>query len=592
MRKQTKYVAVLSAAALLAMGASMTSFAAGWEKDEAGAWHYYDKDDDMVTNEWKKDGGKWFYLDDDGNMLTNQWVEDDYYVGEDGAMITNGWVKTLADDDDLDDPSETGEHWYYFDGKGKKVTSSSNNNGKKTIHGKTYFFDDDGKMLTGWHIFNEDANSGDGDVYYLGGEDEGWAAKSQWLWLEKSGLADDDNDDPTLSQRVLSCDDSENDKCDDEGWYYFDASGKMYHKKNLKTINGKKFLFNEHGQMVYEWINKDTTLTHSSNAQLDGNLGTAAGTGNIANMVWFKENGDGADNGSRYKGWQYIAGSEDVGTEGDTNWYYFKDGKAKYADTANGLKDSDTTKRDRNIYRKKEKLSWDGKSGTFCFDQNGKMKTGLQFIEGHTYFFNDDGYMQTGKVANVEEENGDSFNYYFSTKNSNKGQGVTGEKDGYLYFNGKRLEADDDYKIFFVNGRYYVVNNKGKLQKSLKNKTLELPTGGSLENAALVVGEHDDNEINKNSYVIGGQTIKEKVDGTFVTSTWTVANIACVPHIQLEDVSTYIIPKQFVQSGVQYAEPSPAMKNADFLTVSKVRQATGYFEDAQSTTVESEGLED
>ena len=36
MRKQTKLVAVLSAAALLAMGASMTSFAAGWQKDDAG----------------------------------------------------------------------------------------------------------------------------------------------------------------------------------------------------------------------------------------------------------------------------------------------------------------------------------------------------------------------------------------------------------------------------------------------------------------------------------------------------------------------------------------------------------------------------
>ncbi len=39
MRKQTKLVAVLSAAALLAVGASMTSFA-GWEKDEDGIWHY------------------------------------------------------------------------------------------------------------------------------------------------------------------------------------------------------------------------------------------------------------------------------------------------------------------------------------------------------------------------------------------------------------------------------------------------------------------------------------------------------------------------------------------------------------------------
>ena len=120
MRKQTKLVAVLSAAALLAMGASMTSFAAGWEKDDAGVWHYYDSDDEMVTGEWKKDGGKWFYLDDDGNMLTDSWVDDDYYVAEDGHMLTNEWKKTVSDDDQ-DDPDEDGESWYYFGSKGKKT---------------------------------------------------------------------------------------------------------------------------------------------------------------------------------------------------------------------------------------------------------------------------------------------------------------------------------------------------------------------------------------------------------------------------------------------------------------------------------------
>ena len=98
MRKQTKLVAVLSAAALLAMGASMTSFAAGWQKDDAGVWHYYDSDDEMVTGEWKKDGGKWFYLDEDGNMAVDQWVDDDYYVAEDGHMLVNEWKKTMADE--------------------------------------------------------------------------------------------------------------------------------------------------------------------------------------------------------------------------------------------------------------------------------------------------------------------------------------------------------------------------------------------------------------------------------------------------------------------------------------------------------------
>ena len=53
MRKQTKLVAVLSTAALLAIGASMTSFAAqGWAEED-GTWGYYDKNGDKVTESWK-----------------------------------------------------------------------------------------------------------------------------------------------------------------------------------------------------------------------------------------------------------------------------------------------------------------------------------------------------------------------------------------------------------------------------------------------------------------------------------------------------------------------------------------------------------
>ena len=51
MKKQTKLVAILSTAALLAVGASMTSFAAGWEKDDSGIWHYYDSDEDVYKRQ-------------------------------------------------------------------------------------------------------------------------------------------------------------------------------------------------------------------------------------------------------------------------------------------------------------------------------------------------------------------------------------------------------------------------------------------------------------------------------------------------------------------------------------------------------------
>ncbi|SET98026.1 Glucan-binding domain-containing protein (YG repeat) [[Clostridium] aminophilum] len=547
MRKQTKYVAVLSAAALLAMGASMTSFAAGWEKDEAGAWHYYDKDDDMVTGEWKKDGNKWFYLDDDGNMAVNKWVEDDYYVGEDGAMITNGWVKTLEDDEDVDSPEDTGEHWYYFNAKGKKVTNT-----KKTIAGKTYHFNDEGKMLTGWQTAAGDNDTDeDATVYYLGGEDEGWETRNEWRWLEKSGIDDDDEDRET-GHSVLGC--AEDDDCDDEGWYWFDASGKLYHKTGEKTIKGRKFAFNKHGQMLYEWV-YNKKVTPATYAMLD-----KATDGNISidEMRWYQENGDGANNGARYKGWQYISGSESLNKAGDTNWYYFKDSKPKHADT---VKD-DTLLNDGSdgVYRKKEKLSWDGKTGTFCFDEFGKMKTGLQYIEGNTYFFNDDGYMQTGKVSNVEEADGDTFSYYFQTKNTGKGHGITGEKDGYLYFMGKRLEADDDYRIYKVSRNYYIVNSKGKLQKSFNKKDVELATGDTEEDKYLSVN-------NKNYRLTVKKTATGDLDLTD-SQTKFINDNAVIPHIQLDSTDNYIL-----EDAILKPDETDEAKGYDFLNQANLTKA-------------------
>ena len=79
MRKQTKVVAVASAAALLAIGGAMTSFAAqGWVEED-GTWYYYDKDGNRVEDEWKKSGDNWFWLDSEegGAMATDKLIDDD-----------------------------------------------------------------------------------------------------------------------------------------------------------------------------------------------------------------------------------------------------------------------------------------------------------------------------------------------------------------------------------------------------------------------------------------------------------------------------------------------------------------------------------
>ena len=481
MRKQTKLVAVLSAAALLAVGASMTSFA-GWEKDEDSIWHYYDSDDEMVTDEWRKDGSKWFYLDEDGNMLTDAWVDDEYYVGADGAMIKNDWIKTTADED-VSDPEDDGDNWYYFGSNGKKVEDDS-----KKINGKTYYFNEDGEMRYGWYEDN-------GDVFYLGGEDEGWRAESQWLWL---ALPDEDEVD---RNGVNFCDDDSTClvSCDEEGWYYFGSNGKMYKDAAKKKVNGKYYFFNAHGQMLYEWINNQKYAVSSSSDLVSGNYtdtqgnvtnyqkpGAASSSNGIlddnatyqgSSQIWNMQYSNVVEDGSRANGWYEIDGSADTGEDGDTDWYYFDDGEAERADAGKDFVtiDGDNEK----VFRAKIKIN--GKY--FCFNEMGQMQTGLQYIgaDHAFYFFDENGYMQTGKETNVEDDD-DSYNFYFITKNGKNGQGQMGEKDGYLYFGGKRLEADDDYRIYFFDGKYYLVNNKGKIQDS-KSKKYDVENGNGMTEA-------------------------------------------------------------------------------------------------------------
>ena len=538
MRKQTKLVAVLSAAALLAMGASMTSFAAGWEKDDAGVWHYYDSDDDMVTGEWKKDGGKWFYLDEDGDMLTDAWVDDDYYVDESGAMLTNAWKYTVSSDEQ-DEPDEDGERWFYFNNKGKKVADDT-----KKINGKTYLFDNEGKMQFGWQY--DGVND---EMYYYGDENDGARTESQWLWLERSGnLSDEDIDD---GQDKGNCDDVSSDPCDDEGWYWFQSSGKVYKDTGKKKINGKYYIFNEHGQMLYEWIDNKKVAV-GSNAQLDAERkdGIPATAGE---MIYYNQNED----GSRANGWYQIDGSEAMKTDSDTDWYYIDDGEMYHAEkpedgayntfTGEYVKDDDS-----EVYVMRKKVKASGNK-YFAFNEKGQMQDGLQYVakDKGFFYFDENGYQKTGKVSGVECED-DDYSFYFTTKNGKNGIGYTGDKDGTLYFNGKRLEADDDYKFYVVEGDIYLVNTKGKIQKATGSKKYDDIENGAYVNTDVYVTTNKKGVVQ--SVKVGDDTIEESdlrttveaalddVDFDVKEYNKDRANEVAVPFIDLydcDDVYTY-----------------------------------------------------
>ena len=134
MRKQTKLVAVLSAAALLAIGASMTSFAATKWVQEGEDWVYLDRDGERECNVWRRSGGNYYYLNEDGIMARDTLVKDDtvgatYYVDENGVRVTNAW-KEIPNDEGAQVGSENTEDtpevlYYYFGSAGKAYTAGN-----------------------------------------------------------------------------------------------------------------------------------------------------------------------------------------------------------------------------------------------------------------------------------------------------------------------------------------------------------------------------------------------------------------------------------------------------------------------------------
>lgn len=446
MTKNTKIAAIVSAAALLVIGASMTSFAAtGWQQED-GTWRYYDKSGNVVTSTWEKSGSQWFWLDENGDMAEDVIVEDNdnyYYVGTNGAMATNQWVEVdNSDDDDEDAPATV---WYYFQNNGKayKASSSSGNTSFKTINGKKYAFDSDGKMLFGW--VNSDSTRATGDngweeaVYYCGNSDDGAQMYNSWGQIH---VIDDDEDDE-----------------DQDYWFYFQSNGKKYSpavsnyssdKIYQKTINGRKYTFADDGHMLSEWVATpyDATVT-------DASL-----------YSYFSSPEDGA---KVVKGWFRVLPDEnfdyDDSDEADANERWF------YADGSGNL----ITSKIKTINGKK-----------YAFDENGEMLWGLRWLqfdengdmsgystdeiddtekleaftfnddldqeiytEGKSglYYFGDevaDGSMKTGAVNLTVD--GDSYSFKFKASGSYKGVGLDGKDGNSYYINGRKVKADSDVK--------------------------------------------------------------------------------------------------------------------------------------------------
>ena len=504
MRKQTKLVAVLSTAALLAIGASMTSFAAtGWAEED-GTWVYYNRDGERATDQWKKSGNNWYWLDSDGEMAIDQLIEDGdnyYYVDINGVMAANQWV--AIDNEDAGQDDEPDHYWYYFQANGKALTQGDNDKvSLKTVNGKKYAFDDEGKMLFGWVDENsaERVDDTDGDAfkegtYYFGGEDDG-AMTVGWLQLDVT-YDEATNDEYKYTAPVF------NDDEDQTRWFYFKSNGKKIYAEDGdrtkdKTINGKKYAFDEYGAMVAEWSLDEEDLEGKSLAsysdavksgKIDAGKASANDivTGKAFNAkyseAWKYFNS--VEDGARVsKGWFKVVPAEYLNDEkynDDEDYWYYADGSGNlYAGEFKTIKGKKYAFRNdgrmidglKFIYEDKDAQSltvWADDDDPYRFDSEDDFDDNAPLYEAagyYCYYFGDgdDGAMRTNK--STVEIDGENFNFYFEKSGGKKGAGLTGEKDDKFYQSGKLLKADTDDKYSVVQ-RQLVKKTDGTINSEL-----------------------------------------------------------------------------------------------------------------------------
>ena len=470
MRKQTKIAALISAAAVLSVGGAMTAFAAtGWQQ-ENGTWVYYNRNEEKVTEQWQKSGDYWYYLDDNGEMAVDSLIDDNndtYYVDVNGVMVTNRWV--AVDNENAGDENEPNQWWYYFGANGKaykRNDSASGDVSLKTINGKKYTFNTDGKMQYGWVKDGEtqyDDNAWQDSQYYFGDENDGSMAEG---WREIA-IRDDQATDAQPGDNYWDEDQTR--------WFYFKASGKKEKDQTGKTINGRRYGFDEYGRMNAGWVTQATTSNTS--VKDGGKQGIATYSNSFMNYST-------PEDGARYtKGWFKVTPGyylqKDKYEDGSDYWYY-SDGNGKLVvnqiKTINGKKYAfDNYGRMISgfvvLQMQQTGTAYSQKDIVDKLDDENRYDTAdnyTRFVQANdslfrsgelrAYYFgsSDDGSMKTGKQS--VDLDGEKVTFEFEKNGSKKGAGLIGMNDHKLYIGGKLTTADSDNKIEVV-----VLNSNNQL---------------------------------------------------------------------------------------------------------------------------------
>lgn len=572
MRKQIKVMSILSTAAFLTMCFSLISFAANGWTEENNVWSYYDENGERVTESWIKEGDQWYWLDADGFMVSEQWVniadengqywyyfqkdgsacknsdnsdsteidgknymfdaegrmvtdkllqikDDYYYFKKDGSMAKEEWVG--IPNENADDEDEPEQYWYYFQKNGKAYKRSDRDSGSiqaKTINGKKYAFDSEGRMLYGW-VSDGERQTGDDawqySDYYFGLEDNG-AMHKGWARLPV---------DPDSVEDVQPGSDYWEDI--DYRWFYFNANGKKVKAAEddyrLKTINGNRYGFDEYGRMIVSWYADPKDITLATNRTEANAEGKGAGeyqgqTEYSKKFVYFGT----PEAGAKYiKGWftavpsEYLMKSKYDEMEKYT-YYADKDGNIcvneiktidgerygfdNYGRILSGLvcvkMESENTahKIDYSFYSDATTASGKGPFEDLeDFDE--LVEEYAEDFQNHKmrfYWFGGlNGAMVTGKQKVPLSKGGETYEFMFETSGRYKGCGVYGEKNGRLYKAGKLIKPEEGEKYVIIKQTYETLPEDATAEEKTEFAKKDLDGNGRVEGILTQISVED-----------------------------------------------------------------------------------------------------
>ena len=349
-----------------------------WYKED-GYWKYRLSDDEMTIG-WRKIDGVYYFFNGQGQMQAGKWLHlkdsrekidgNWYYLNNNGDMRETGWFNQDG-------------NWYYI-----TSTGARSYNELLEIAGQKYLFDKDGKMLTGYQVFN-----------------------GKKMFFSESGALQAAGK-PSTWQKI------------DSDWYFYDEDGlKTVGKKN---INGSTYYFNQEGVMQTGWTFVDGHWNYFASSG-------AMKTGWVKDQeTWYYLDKDGIMltgsqdiNGVRYylnasgamqTGWAFV----------DGHWNYFASSGAM---KTGWIKDQETW-----YYLDKDGIMLTGSQDIngvrYYLNASGAMQTGWAFVDGHWNYFASSGVMKTGWLKDKESwyyldpETGimavgskevDGKNYFFSS---------------------------------------------------------------------------------------------------------------------------------------------------------------------------------